>query len=260
MTPHPPTPSAFLRVFFTLFALYSGVCVARADVSEPDAAAPAFPWHRHIVTTVFWIGADPNHLTATQNFSSAWDAQWIKTYGGTDAPDRHAGLLPKRFAPTENPFYVALPFNDVSNPDLARKYVPWYSAVLHNDHPYVSQCKGRWVQIRGGDGHIAYAQWQDVGPLRTDHAAYVFGSDRPRDFTRAGLDISPAVRDYLGLSDKEETDWRFVEDADVPAGPWRTYAEQAVIYAALKAKERQLATDWRPAPKQPQAVELDTAE
>ena len=37
----------------------------------------------------------------------------------------------------------------------------------------------------------------------------------------AGLDLSPALRDYLGLSGMDRVDWQFVEEADVPPGPWR---------------------------------------
>jgi hypothetical protein len=34
---------------------------------------------------------------------------------------------------------------------------------------------------------------------------------------------SPAVRDYLGLGSLDMVDWRFVEQADVLAGPWSSY-------------------------------------
>jgi len=36
----------------------------------------------------------------------------------------------------------------------------------------------------------------------------------------AGLDVSPAVRDYLGLQETDVTDWKFVEFSEVPRGPW----------------------------------------
>ena len=32
----------------------------------------------------------------------------------------------------------------------------------------------------------------------------------------AGIDVSPAVRDYLGLRPLDVVDWRFVEQAEVP--------------------------------------------
>lgn len=41
-----------------------------------------------------------------------------------------------------------------------------------------SVCKGHWLEIRHGL-KTCYAQWQDVGPFKTDLAAYVFGDERP---------------------------------------------------------------------------------
>ena len=41
----------------------------------------------------------------------------------------------------------------------------------------------------------------------------------------AGLDVSPAVRDYLGLKANDVTDWRFVDFNEVPRGPWATHGE-----------------------------------
>ena len=66
---------------------------------------------------------------------------------------------------------------------------------------------------------------EDVGPFYTDSAAYVFGDGRPWPNVNhgAGIDVSPAVRDYLGLGSLDLVDWRFVEQADVPAGPWSQY-------------------------------------
>lgn len=80
-----------------------------------------------------------------------------------------------------------------------------------------------WLEIRHG-AKICYAQWEDVGPFRTDSAGYVFGDERPLPNVNhgAGIDVSPAVRDYLGLGSLGLVDWRFVEQADVPIGPWST--------------------------------------
>jgi hypothetical protein len=42
----------------------------------------------------------------------------------------------------------------------------------------------------------------------------------------AGLDVSPAVRDYIGMrGGKDVTSWRFVEFRDVPPGPWAKYGD-----------------------------------
>jgi hypothetical protein len=89
--------------------------------------------------------------------------------------------------------------------------------------PAVSTCKDRWVAIRKGN-RIAYAQWEDAGPFRTDHWQYVFGNERPKPNLNkgAGLDVSPAVRDYLRLNETDVTDWRFVDFSEVPRGPWST--------------------------------------
>ena len=39
----------------------------------------------------------------------------------------------------------------------------------------------------------------------------------------AGVDVSPAVRDYLGLGSLGLVDWRFVEQGNLPIGPWSLY-------------------------------------
>ena len=85
-------------------------------------------------------------------------------------------------------------------------------------------CKGRWLEIRHGL-KSCYAQWEDVGPFRTDSAGYVFGNERPSPNVNrgAGIDVSPGVRDYLGLRSLDAVDWRFVEQAEIPAGPWLLY-------------------------------------
>jgi hypothetical protein len=41
----------------------------------------------------------------------------------------------------------------------------------------------------------------------------------------AGLDVSPAVRDFLGLGDTDVTDWRFVDFEEVPHGPWAQFGD-----------------------------------
>jgi hypothetical protein len=197
---------------------------------------PKYPWKRDIVTTTFWIGQGSSSISDTTNYASAWDMDWTGNYGGLDDPIKRVGLLPRRFAPTLNPFYVALPFNDVKFQGLAQKYVPWWKDPKEGDR-YKSQCKGRWIQIRNKTGRFAFGQWEDVGPLRYDHASYVFGNDRPRSYTRAGLDVSPAIRDYLGLDGMDLTDWHFVDASEVPPGPWMKYSEQAILYSALKPKE-----------------------
>lgn len=183
-----------------------------------------FDWKKEIVTTVFWIGEKPTANNPVPNRSSSWDANWTKNYGGFDNPDRAArrDFIPANFTPRQNPFYCALPYNDkakTGHRPEAPRVVPWFREAYQG--PAVSTCKGRWIAIRKGN-KTAYAQWEDAGPFRTDHWQYVFGNERPKPNLNkgAGLDVSPAVRDYLGLQETDVTDWKFVEFREVPQGPW----------------------------------------
>jgi len=188
-----------------------------------------YPWRRNIVTTVFWVGEQPTANNPTPNCKSSWDQNWHANFGGYDNPDpaTRRNYIPIKFTPKQNPFYVALPFNDVTRGTTkpeSRRVIPWFKQAFEREGRSV--CKGRWVAIRHGN-RIAYAQWEDCGPFRTDHWQYVFGNDRPKPNLNqgAGLDVSPAVRDYLGLSGKDICDWKFVEFRDVPNGPWAKYGE-----------------------------------
>lgn len=204
---------------------------------EPQVVAPTnfrtgfnrFPWKRNIVTTVFWVGERPTRNNPVPNHKSSWDGQWAGNYGGYDNPDPAArrNFIPTKFVPRQNPFYVALPYNDVtrgSTKPEARKVIPWFKQAF--ERPGASVCKGRWIAVKRGN-RIAYAQWEDCGPFRTDHWQYVFGTARPSPNLNqgAGLDISPAVRDYIGMGSKDVCDWKFVEARDVPPGPWTKYGD-----------------------------------
>jgi hypothetical protein len=188
-----------------------------------------FPWKKDIVTTIFWIGEKPSANNPVPNRTSSWDKDWTKNYGGMDDPDpaHRSNYIPVKFTPGLNPFYCALPYNDKAKeghrPE-APSVVPWFNEAYQG--PAVSTCKGRWVAIRKGN-RVAYAQWEDAGPFRTDHWQYVFGNERPKPNLNkgAGLDVSPAVRDYLGLEPTDVTDWRFVDFSEVPRGPWSTLGE-----------------------------------
>ncbi|HYY14215.1 MAG TPA: hypothetical protein VE758_07270 [Chthoniobacterales bacterium] len=188
-----------------------------------------YPWKCNIVTTVFWIGEEPTANNPAPNRASSWDKQWTKSYGGFDDPNpaHRRDFIPVKFVPQQNPFYCALPYNDkagTGHKPEAPHVVPWFNEAYQG--PGVSTCKGRWVEIRKGN-RIAYAQWEDAGPFRTDHWQYVFGDERPKPNLNkgAGLDVSPAVRDYLGLGPMDVTDWRFVEFSEVPHGPWSKLGE-----------------------------------
>jgi hypothetical protein len=184
-------------------------------------------WKVNITATVFWIGEKATINNPVANDKSAWDIDWVSRYGGYDDPNPEArtDFVPRRFQPRLNPFYIALPYNDVENnhtrPEAAA-VIPWFKNSFVRDGQSV--CKGRWIAIRHGN-RVCYAQWEDVGPFASEHWEYVFGNERPganrnRD---AGLDVSPAVRDYLGLQGLDTCDWKFVDFRQVPPGPWTKY-------------------------------------
>lgn len=212
--------------------------------SSATRTSKRYSWKANIVTTVFWIGERPGGHNLVPNRTSAWDKEWTKNYGGFDDPDpaHRSNYIPVKFTPRQNPFYCALPYNDKAHtghrPEASR-VVPWFNEAYQG--PAISTCKDRWVAIRKGE-RIAYAQWEDAGPFRTDHWQYVFGNDRPKPNLNqgAGLDVSPAVRDYLGLKATDVTDWRFVEFREVPHGPWATLGENNT-FVILERKDVNLA-------------------
>ena len=215
------------------------------QVFVPSTAAPAptysrgifasrYPWKENIVTTVFNVGELPTKNNPTPNHSSSWDPSWEENYGGFDDPEptHRRGFLPAAFVPRQNPFYCALPYNDVtrgSTKPEAKVVIPWFRQAFEQEGHTV--CKGRWIAIRHGN-RVCYAQWEDCGPFRTDHYQYVFGSDLPRPNLNggAGLDVSPAVRDALGMNlTRDVCSWKFVDINEVPSGPWRLYGDNNVF-------------------------------
>ena len=178
--------------------------------------------HSGVTTTIFWVGepadADNGFIA---NIASAWDGNWKQNFGGFDDPNNRNGYFPAAFTPKENPFYFALPYSDVTNSGTRKATAincPLYASM--KNQPY-SWCKNSWIVIKH-NGKTVYAQWEDVGPFEEDDTAYVFGSASPKNKqgSKAGLDVSPAVRDYLGLGDVDSCDWSFVTAGSVPAGAW----------------------------------------
>lgn len=183
-----------------------------------------YPWKMNIVTTIFWVGESAAANNPVHNRSSSWDLDWAINFGGYDNPDPagRRDFMPAHFVPRENPFYFALPYNDVSggrHKPEARTVIPWFSQAFERDGKSV--CHNRWIAIRKGN-RVCYAQWSDCGPFTTTHWEYVFGNQMPKPNLNkaAGLDVSPSVRDYLGMSSTDVVDWKFVEARDVPPGPW----------------------------------------
>jgi hypothetical protein len=212
--------------------------------------AERYAWKREIVTTVFWIGEKPTGNNPVPNRSSSWDANWTRNYGGFDDPERshRHDFTPAKFTPRQNPFYCALPYNDKAKnghrPEAPR-VVPWFKDAYQG--PGVSTCKGRWIAIRKGNKTV-YAQWEDAGPFRTDHWQYVFGNERPKPNLNkgAGLDVSPAVRDYLGLEETDVTDWKFVDFNEVPRGPWSKLGDNNTFVINQRKNDKALVEGPKP--------------
>ena len=206
-----------------------GVSTIASDAGDPPPPSPdRYPWKKQIVTTTFWVGEAPTKNNPVPNHVSSWDADWAKNYGGTDDPDPdqraelHAGEI--RAAAKSLLRGAALQRPDDEGPQArggAGHSVVSKTVYRGSDK---SVCKGRWIAIKFKD-RVCYAQWEDCGPFRTDHWQYVFGNERPKPNLNkgAGLDVSPAVRDFLGMNDTDVTDWKFVDFDEVPTGPWATH-------------------------------------
>lgn len=210
-------------------------------------SGPGRPWHTGIPVTTFWVGEifDPEAEDGSQLIST-YDSSWLEHYGGCDGldsddrcvttPRRESnGWFPLYMDPLENPFYLDVPYDDLNDSvGFVRRceVIPWA------DEPgYAGRCedrgfsymKNRWVHVVGPSGRACYGQVEDAGPGVYADADYVFGDadQRPRNhrYGGAGMDVSPALTGCLGLADingmGEVIDWRFVEEHDVPEGPWR---------------------------------------
>jgi hypothetical protein len=233
---------------FTKYALkLRAEGILRAEPIIRLARDARTPWKQDIVTTVFWVGERAGSNNPVSNDRSSWDTNWTAGYGGLDPPEamNRRNYIPVAFIPRQNPFYVALPYNDVTQGQFkpeAALIIPWFKRAYTASGQSV--CKDHWVAIRK-ENRICYAQWEDCGPFRTDHFQYVFGNERPTPNANAGagLDVSPAVRDYLGLQPIDITDWQFVEVRDIPQGPWRIYGDNNPFAISRHQASEQLATD-----------------
>ena len=194
--------------------------------NNPSSAATGqYPIHKNITATTFWVGEPASSSNSfIANSQSAWDPNWQEHYGGADDPKNRNGFYPADFTPQENPFYLALPYNDFDSDgnrktDVA-KIIYWANDGSWSESQ--SMLKNQWVKIIA-NGKTVYAQWEDVGPFLENDSNYVFGNALPQsqDNNNAGIDLSPATKDYLGLNGESGIDWQFVREADVPEGPWK---------------------------------------
>lgn len=209
-------PMASTTIAQNIIASASTTVQVISDIVTP----PRSGWKRAIAT-VFWVGEAASEENGfIHNRSSAWDASWLEHYGGVDDPLERCGNEPCDFVAKENPFYVALPYNDLDEtgrPKESAARIPWY------EKSQKSILKNRWVEVRF-QGKECFGQWEDVGPFNEDDIEYVFGdANTPlnTDGEKAGIDLSPAMSDCLGIDGSEEVQWRHVAGENVPAGPWR---------------------------------------
>ena len=134
----------------------------------------------------------------------------------------------------ENSYYLALPFNN----------------MIKGADNY-GECKNLWIEIQSAtNGKKAYGQWEDVGPWFVNDSEYVFDSSgkvrpfaeshlgefwnilrqkettsgyKPRKVLNdAGIDLSPQLAAQLNLQGKGKVHWRFVNESQVPSGPWKS--------------------------------------
>jgi hypothetical protein len=173
------------------------------------------------MTTVFWIGEDANAENAfIPNYASYWDPNWLKNFGGVDNPANRKGYMPSGFTPRQNPFYVALPYGEIEENGTLKESAKKIPGHGTGKGPLT---RNRWVEVRY-KGKSCFAQWLDVGPYEVDDFDWVFGDAAAPKNTfglKAGLDISPATAQYLGIDGSGKTEWRFVEEEDLPDGPWK---------------------------------------
>lgn len=220
------------------------------DAGTPPTHGRVYPLHTNINSTTFWVGEifDPSSPNGSQVFST-YDSKWEAHFGGCDGDNTSGncttetrtadnGYFPKHLTPKENPFYLDLPYDDINNAAAFNDrgtVVPWA-----NDPGYAGRAKdgsfsflkNRWVKLIKGP-YVCYGQNEDAGPAGSsdsgyDDELYVFGATdaRPKNklYNSAGLDVSPALNGCLHYSDlngeNDAVSWQFVDDVDVPAGPW----------------------------------------
>ncbi len=220
----------------------------------------AYPVHTNIKASTFWCGegasGDNDFIT---NTLSAWDSHWGEHFGLEDHPiniSRDSDFIPtsSKYTGDENPYYFALPYNDYDDvvydgegqtidgyeiDSYYRKFdcydnIHWGKDKSPSGWGYgYSLCKNRWIKVKvAGTDKVCYAQWEDAGPYYYNDYPYVFGTADPANTTDspyAGIDLSPSVCLYLEQKMAEwgayefHVDWEFVNEGDVPDGPWKKH-------------------------------------
>jgi len=235
----------------------STVQISTSEIDSITFEAPSsnYPVHSNIIASLFWVGEGASDANGSiSNYGSAWRSDWGTQYGLEDMPtlsrDGNGFPTSPSYKNTENPYYAALPYNDlgalVSDGDGVdvndysltndgtewgykknrKTAVYWNSdSVSMSSNSSKSMVKNRWIKITA-NGNTAYAQWEDAGPFYYNDIDYVFGSSAPLNQNRlgAGIDLSPAVMYKLfGNANKGEAtvSWQFVNESEVPADPWK---------------------------------------
>lgn len=243
-----PYHRSLAMVLLIVLVLGTAAC-SRSDSRYPLRAehedGGKYPWHTDIVATTFWVGEvfDPEAEDGSQEIST-YDSEWLEHYGcdgirvdgvcEAEARTEENGYAPPGAAPKENPFYLDVPYDDINNAAAFAEraaVIPWAAepeyAGKETDQSF-SYMKNRWVRIQKGDREC-YGQIEDAGPGQYRDTAYVFGAadKRPanKNFNGAGMDVSPALNGCLGFAEingeDDRVDWQFVDDQDVPPGPWK---------------------------------------
>ncbi len=179
------------------------------------------PWKTKILTSTFFMSDNSNQS------DNVW-SRTGKVKNGVSENSKSNSSYSYSRTPA-NPYYIALPFNDLAHPEEAKKWVPPAWTRSSKDGKPISSCKGRWVQIKNVQGRSCYAQWEDVGPIGDSDAGYVFGSNRPEG-AGPGLDVSPAVAHYLNLEENSTVAWRFVAEEEVRPGEWLRFEEKGLPF------------------------------
>ncbi len=219
------------KVLLFLFVIFIFISCHKKN----QQAITNYPIHTNITVSYFWIGEEGNQNNKNiPNSQSAWDDKWKEHYGGIDDPSNRSNNLPLNFTPKENPFYFALPYNDFKSKRGKRKRHAKQDIYWSDEKDWSnseSMCKNRWIKITKGST-TCYAQWEDAGPFGENDWRYVFGNKKPKSRTnnRAGLDVSPAVKDFLDLEDLDKIDWQFIDETKVPVGPWSTIITTSTVY------------------------------
>ena len=238
------------------FAKYAMKLRAQALLKvEPQVFVPTtsrfsssrYPWKTDIVTTVFWIG---EHADREQSRSESQEFLGLATGRAitavTTAPIPHGGTTTSRSISSRGRirFTVALPYNDVTHGQFKPEARDW-SFRGFDRH---SCSRGiRFAKIAGSRSAEAIGSATRNGKIVGRSAPTISNTfsrtnaRRPNLNHGAGLDVSPAVRDYLGLRTDVLTDWQFVEVRDVPPGPWRNYGDNNHFVIARRQTEQRLA-------------------